>query len=109
MESTLDDIYYVLEDSRQRGVPHIGFGRVCNCSSYRVTKVSHFSLTWTETFVQAEWMGRIVWLGICNVKILYWSGLVTAVCRDSRNVEYVNVVGEQMLMCGQHVTLEIRT
>ena len=54
MESTLDDIYYVLEDSRQRGVPHIGFGRVCNCSSYRVTKVSHFSLTWTETFVQAE-------------------------------------------------------
>jgi len=51
---TCEDVYYVLEDSRQSDVPQLGFGRVCYCTSYNFTKHSQFPLTWTETYVQSE-------------------------------------------------------
>jgi len=49
MAGTCEDVYYVLEDNRKKDVPQLEIGRVCNCSSYRFTKHSHFPLTWTET------------------------------------------------------------
>jgi len=54
MEGPCKDSYYVLEENRQSDIPQLGFGRVCNCSSYRFTKHNHFLLTWTEQYVQTE-------------------------------------------------------
>ena len=47
-------------------------------------------------------------MGICNVNRLHRSGLVTAGRREVGSVEYENLVGEPMFMCGQHVTFELR-